>query len=201
MTKKKTTPTTTRAAYTRRTSAKTKTVPADAPAVPVPVPAVDPTVDAPVLLPDPLDVLDRTADEGMTEDDFPDSPNDDDLTSDDTVDEDGEPPLPAPPAIAPMPTPAQLDAADIHPAIADVISPTLLQSMLEQAFRKRCGGLILALEKATKGHGADSDRALMAEAAQLLRALLDLEGVDLVAPAEYGPVTNLPAIGHSLPNR
>lgn len=63
--------------------------------------------------------------------------------------------------------------------------------------------LIFKLElRATKGHGTDVDRNLMADAAGLIRNLLDLPeegGLDLLPTAQYGPVRNDPPIGHSLP--
>lgn len=84
-------------------------------------------------------------------------------------------------------------------ATADAALTDATEDLSGQILLRAVKTLVLQLEKATKGHGADSDRALMGEAAQLLRSLMSWEETDLLAPAPFGPVKNDPPIGHSLP--
>lgn len=71
------------------------------------------------------------------------------------------------------------------------------------AERRYIHRFIAACERAaTKGHGADSDRGLLQEAASLIRRLVGLSPTDElthIPKPEYAPVAYAPPIGHSLP--
>lgn len=85
----------------------------------------------------------------------------------------------------------ETEAAAAAPAPPPVLPPTPYDWKMQ----------IYLLEKAAKGHGADADRELMRDTAQMLRRELGLTADAPVGPVPgpYAPVDNKPPIGHSLP--